>query len=183
ACVGLPEAGAPPAQYDFGLAVESSSGVAGKLGLSVKTPNWFDSLYVDYRLVATAPLERREYTTSRWAENPGVLLSRRLRQQMGFSADPPGDARISCTLRVDLNEFSQIFDSPNESRALLEADARLFGGNKLLARRHFSVQRASSTPDARGGVEALVASVGLFSRELENWLETLKTAPSSGECF
>ncbi|MDR1276011.1 MAG: ABC-type transport auxiliary lipoprotein family protein [Candidatus Accumulibacter sp.] len=184
ACVGLPEASAPLAQYDFGLPVEGAGSVAAKLGLSVRTPAWFDSLYVDYRLIATAPLERREYATSRWAANPGVLLSRRLRQRMGFSTETSADARTSCVLRVDLNEFSQIFDSSNESHALLEADARLFGGNKLLAQRRFSVKRASSAPDARGGVEALVASVGQFSNELESWLETLKTAtPSSGECF
>jgi ABC-type uncharacterized transport system auxiliary subunit len=188
-CVGLPEGVEPATRYDFGLPEGSSNGIAKKMGLEVKTPAWFDSLYVDYRLAYDAALEPREYAASRWAANPGILLSRRLRERLGFSVGIPGGTPPRCRLRIDLNEFLQIFDSPSESRARLDADVWLYGQGGLLAQKRFSVERKAASPDARGGVEALVGTTGLFSRELTDWLETLKaqpfapSAPSPEACF
>jgi cholesterol transport system auxiliary component len=182
-CVSLPEGSAPATRYDFGLPDGSSGNIAGKIGLEVKTPAGFNSLYVDYRLAYDAALEPREYATSRWAANPGVLLSRRLRERLGFSTAVPDGTLPPCWLRIDLNEFSQIFDAPSESRARLDADVRLYVQGRLLARKRFSVGRKAASPDARGGVEALVGAAGLFSRDLAVWLNAIKTPPSASSDY
>ena len=179
-CAGGPSA-APPTVYDFGLPVPvlraSGAGApAGAIGhelgiaIDVRTPPWFDSPGIAYRLAYDDPLKRREYADSRWTANPGLLLTQRLRQQLGAP-----DATTACALRIELQEFSQVFDSPQHSRALLQAAATLIDATqRVLAERRFLVEKPVATPDARGGVSALVEAGDDFGRQLAAWLEGME---------
>jgi cholesterol transport system auxiliary component len=115
---------APPAEvYDFGPPPSGWPKGAGwsSVALEIRAPHWFDSLGIEYRLLYENPLKLRSYAGSRWAGAPGLLLSQRLRQQLGFvgaSADRP---RPACLLRLELQEFSQLFDTPQRSRACCRA--------------------------------------------------------------
>lgn len=168
---------APPAVvYDFGLPAQRLSADHDWSGLvlDVRSPSWFDSLNVDYRLAYSDPLNRREYADSRWAGTPGVLLAQRLTQQLG-TASAGGGAAAACVLRVEVQEFSQVFDSPQNSRALLQAGVRLIDGKRqLLAERQLLVDRPAASADAPGGVNALVAASSGFGEQLADWLADLE---------
>ena len=158
--------------YDFGLPVAALDGAASRSGiaLDVRTPPWFDSLGIDYRLLYEDPFKQHEYTASRWAANPGVLLSQRLRQQLGLSGAASG-VTANCLLRLDLQEFSQVFDSPHASRSAIQAGATLSDEKRqIVAERRFALEKAAATPDARGGVGALIAAGSELGSQLAGWL-------------
>ncbi len=158
--------------YDFGLPAAPLHGSAERSGIAVdiRTPPWFDSLGIDYRLAYADPFKQHEYTSSRWAANPSVLLAQRLRQQLGVSGAASGTTTI-CMLRVELQEFSQIFDSPHASRSLLQGSAAMTDQKRqVVAERRFAIEKTAATPDARGGVGALIAASNELGRQLAGWL-------------
>ena len=161
----------PLTVYDFGLpAVRLPAAEAwSRVTLDVRSPSWFDSLNIDYRLAYDDPLKQREYADSRWAGAPGVLLGQRLRQQLGTVND---SASTACLLRVDLLEFSQVFSSPQQSHALVQGSVQLFDAKRrLLAERQLAIERPAPGADAASGVKALVAASNDFGVQLANWLD------------
>lgn len=172
--------------YDFGLPAARlpAGGAWSGLALEVRAPSWFDSLNVDYRLAYDDPLKQREYIGSRWAGTPGALLAQRLAQQLG-SASAGGTAGViaSCLLRVELQEFSQVFDSAQQSRGLLQASVRLIDAKRqLLAERQLRIEQPASSPDAQGGVNALVAASSDFGVQLADWLDGLENGKAIARC-
>ncbi len=160
----------PLTVYDFGLPAARLSAAESwpRVALEVKSPVWFDSLNIDYRLAYDNPLKQREYADSRWAGAPGVLLAQRLRQQLGTVNESGGSA---CLLRVELQEFSQVFVSPQQSHALVQANVQLLDARRqLLATRQIAVERPAASADAAGGVAALVAAGNEFGAQLAAWL-------------
>jgi cholesterol transport system auxiliary component len=87
---------------------------------------------------------------------------------------PPPAQPPLLNLRLELEEFSQVFDNPNTSHALLRLRATLTqrspGSETLLAQRSFVLQRPAPSPDAAGGVRALTAAADAVVLELEAWL-------------
>lgn len=77
-------------------------------------------------------------------------------------------------LRLDLEEFSQWFESPDKSSGLLRLRAtvtqRSSIGETLLAQRSFVARQVATTPDAAGGVRALAAATDQVIGEIEVWL-------------
>ena len=184
ACAVSPRNQAPSLTYDFGSPVSmlsqetSGAGVA----LEVRSPAWFDSLGIDYRLAYDDSLRLREYADSRWAVNPGVLLAQRLRQLLGFPVSAGGSA-AECLLRVDLQEFSHVFDSHTASRGILQGELLLIDGKrKQLAARRFLIERIAASPDARGGVGALVSASKELGSLVSDWLAELRAKRGVGFC-
>jgi len=173
----------PPAVvYDFGLPAArlSAGGAWSALTLSVRSPAWFDSLNVDYRLAYEDPLKLREYVGSRWAGPPGVLLEQLLAQQLGTVGSGAG---ASCLLRVDVQEFSQVFAAPQQSRGVLQGSVRLFDSRQqLLAEREVRSEAPAASADAPGGVAALVAASGEFGRQVADWLDGLAKDKAVKRC-
>ena len=164
----------PVVVYDFGLPAARLPASPGwsRTVLEVRSPSWFEVLNVDYRLLYDNPLKRREYADSRWAGAPGVLLAQRLRQQLGtVNASESSAASKACLLRVELQEFSQFFDSPQQSRALVQASVQLYDARRqLLAERQLAIETPAASADAQGGVTALVAASSEFGVQLAHWL-------------
>src|SRR5690606_34108433 len=109
------------------------------------------------------------YAQSRWSMPPTQLLQQRLRDALA-ERRPVLDAKDSAslareggrrpdTLRVTLEEFSQYFDAPNQSRGLLRLRAtvleRSAAGERLRGQRLFTVEQPAPSADAAGGVRAL----------------------------
>lgn len=166
----------PLAVYDFGLPAARLPAAENwpRVALEVRSPAWFDSLNIDYRLTYDNPLKQREYADSRWAGAPGVLLAQRLRQQLGTVNDNGSSA---CLLRVELQEFSQVFASPQQSQALIQANVQLFDARRqLLVVRQLTVERPASSGDAAGGVAALVDASNDFGVQLARWLASVDAA-------
>lgn len=93
---------------------------------------------------------------------------------------PPPAQPPLLNLRLELEEFSQLFDTPNTSHARLRLRATLtqrsVGSETLLAQHSFVLQRPAATPDANGGVRALTAAADAVVLEVEAWLQ--QGAPS-----
>ena len=183
-CAISPGNGRSPAVYDFGLpsARNGGEGEWPRIALEVVAPPWFDALNVDYRLAYDDPLKQREYSGSRWAGAPGVLLAQRLRQRLGM-ATSSGNAAASCLLRFELQEFSQVFDAPTQSRGVLQGTASLIDARKQrIAGRDFLIEQPAASQDARGGVDALVAAGSTLSSQLADWLGALDKSKAMAPC-
>lgn len=175
ACVGGARNEPPALVYDFGLPAKRlvDEGTWSRLALEVRSPPWIDSRNIDYRLVYEEPLKKREYAVSRWASSPGLLLAQQLRQQLG-AVSAGGNAAADCLLRVELQEFSQVFDSPQKSRAVLQANVSLIDTRRhLVAERQVAIEQPAASPDAHGGVNALVKASTELGLQLADWLASL----------
>jgi cholesterol transport system auxiliary component len=176
ACVGSSGNRPQPTSYDFGLPVErvTEEGRWSKVAVEVKAPQWVDARDIGYRLLYENPLSLRSYAASHWAGAPGPLLSQRLRQQLGM-AGGSGSTAAACLLRLELQEFSQVFDTPLRSRGLLQGRASMLDRRRqIIAEREFVSAQAAPTADARGGVMALVATSEDLGRQLAAWLNDLE---------
>lgn len=176
ACVGGAGNSVPSVTYDFGLPVArlAVGGTWPGLSLEVRSPSWFDSTNVDYRLAYADPLTRRQYVGSRWAGAPAQLIAQRLRQQLGVVSATANSA-TDCLIRVELQEFSQVFDSPQSSRGVLTASVSLIDGKRrVVAERLAAIDKPALGADASGGVQALVAASTEFGRLLSDWLLELE---------
>jgi cholesterol transport system auxiliary component len=78
-------------------------------------------------------------------------------------------------LRIELEEFSQLFDSPTRSWGLLRMRVSLFeneaAGEKLLAQRNIVQRAPAPSADAPGGVRALAAATDAAAAEIGEWLK------------
>ncbi len=177
-CTGVARNGVMPAIYDFGPVAVSTSplapGPATRMALEVKAPRWLENPSIDYRLLYEDPLKRRQYVDSRWAGAPATLLAQQLRHVLG-SAGSNGGLAVDCLLRVELHEFSHVFDTPQHSRGVLQARVSVIDGQRrLLASQGISIDQLADSPDARGGVKAMVATGEELARQLADWLRNLE---------
>lgn len=179
ACVGLPERAPAPLRYDFGPAAAASqpaSGTRPLLALRVQASPALDSPAMLYRLAYADAQQLRAYSQARWAMVPAELLQQRLRDGLGrqYVLPPAGDAAPRL-LHIELEEFSQLFSSAEQSAGLLRLRASLLqrtgGGEQLLAQRELQLQQPAASADAAGGVRALGAATDAAITELVRWLQ------------
>ncbi len=188
----LPSPPAIPAVYDFGPGplkpVATRQANLAPLALAeVETQTALDSTAVLYRLAYSDSQQLRPYALARWSMPPAQLLRQRLREHLGQRRAVltpgdvgPADAPPPPTLRLQLEEFSHLFESPGQSTGLLRLRATLVqpgpAGERLIAQRSVIVQQAATTADAPGGVRALMTATDLAAQEISTWLETLGPA-------
>ncbi|MBI2745338.1 MAG: membrane integrity-associated transporter subunit PqiC [Burkholderiales bacterium] len=179
ACAGLPERAPAPLRYDFGPAAAASqpaSGTRPLLALRVQASPALDSPAMLYRLAYADAQQLRAYSQARWAMVPAELLQQRLRDGLGrqYVLPPAGDAAPRL-LHIELEEFSQLFSSAEQSAGLLRLRASLLqrtgGGEQLLAQRELQLQQPAASADAAGGVRALGAATDAAITELVQWLQ------------
>ncbi|HEY6241497.1 MAG TPA: ABC-type transport auxiliary lipoprotein family protein [Burkholderiales bacterium] len=176
ACSFAPAPGPLIASYDFGPPPEARQ-VAGLrqalLVHDVGAPAWLDSPFIYYRLGYQDATRPQAYAGSRWVTSPAELFTNRLRGRLvasgGGIIQPGDDARAKYALRVDLDEFVQVFDAPGKSRAVVRFRASVMGNRSLIVQRSFSVERPASTPDAEGGVRALIGASDEAVEQLVGW--------------
>ncbi len=179
ACGGMARSPSSIATYDLGpqAAAPNNRAVASLRSLDVLAAPWLESSAMQYRLAYAASQRRQAYAESRWAATPAELLAHALRKRM-----LSGPAEGACRLRVELDEFLQVFDDERNSRALLEARVQLVapGDGAVLARHDFSLARAAASADAAGGAAALAAAAEELSGQLRDWLGGLDAAGAGG---
>ncbi len=175
-CSLAPPPGPAIANYDFGPAPEGRPAPGLRQALfvhDVSAPAWLDSPFIYYRLAYQDATRPQSYADSRWVSSPAELLTNRLRRQLVASGGgiirPGDDARAKYALRVDLEEFIQVFDAPGKSRALVRLRASVMGNRSLVAQRSFAVERPAKTPDAEGGVRALIGASDEAVDQLIGW--------------
>lgn len=181
-CAALPSAPARPAVYDFGpgaLAVPPAKGPAlPPLVLQdVRAPAALDNPAVLYRLAYADARQLRPYAHARWSMPPAQLVRQRLREALNLTRPviDPDETAAPLTLRIDLEEFSQLFDTQRTSSGLVRLRATLIearrGADRPIAQRLFVVQRPAATADARGGVHALMSATDAAIEQLGAWLQ------------
>jgi cholesterol transport system auxiliary component len=202
-CSALPDKPTRPSMYDFGPGALTAQAVtpaatrpAQLLPLAIDditTPGGaIDNLAVLYRLGYTDVQQLRPYAQARWAKPAAQLVQQRLREQLGqrrtvfrigegAAMNRSQNAVLPLQLRLELQEFSQLFSAPEASVGLVRLRATLLeltpAGEKLLGQRLIVVQRPAASADAPGGVRALTAATDAAIEEIEQWLQ--QTTPTS----
>ena len=173
--------------YDFGPSakpIESKTldRFNERIALEIRVSPWVDSPHIDYRLAYEDLFKRHEYASSLWAGSPSVLLEQQWRQQLRLTG-VNSRITIACLLRVEVQEFAQVFNSPQSSHASLQGQVSLVDdGRQLLALRPFNIEQAAATADAPGGVRALIQAGENLGQEISVWLEQLEKGKILQKC-
>ena len=194
-CSALPAPPTRPVLYDFGPGTLAPAPADRRAPLpplalaEVDAPGLPEgSTAVLYRLQYTDAQQLRPYSLARWSQPPAHLVQQRLREHLGQrrailpadtaaaqARDPAQGNRLPPVLRVELEEFSQVFDSPERSVGLVRLRATLTRpgslGESLLAQRLFEAQAPAPSPDATGGTRALAQGADQVAAALAQWLE------------
>ena len=185
ACTGLPKVAPSYAVHDFGGPEPVAARSLGfpLRNVEVVVPPWLASTAMQYRLAYAQATRRQAYVESRWAAQPAQLVELALKRAVrtGGEAGTSG----ACRLRVELDEFAQVFDEAAASRGVVEARAFLLAprSDQIVASRGFSLARPAPSADALGGVAALRGGVRQMGVELSDWLEALgREGAARGRC-
>ena len=190
----VPSAPTYQSTYDFGpgpMVVQPTNRLAALPALAlaeVDASAALDSTAVLYRLAYADARQLQPYAQARWSMAPAQLLRQRLREQLGLRRAMlnPGEAGAGVSpavsapalLRIELEEFSQVFMTSASSVGLLRLRATVLQGSpqgeRLVAQRSVIVQRPAPSADAPGGVQALTAAADGAVEEIEQWLQQLR---------
>lgn len=186
----LPSAPPRATVYDFGpgaLITQPTSRMAPLPPLAlaeVEANAALDSTAVLYRLAYTDALVLRPYAQARWSMAPAQLVRQRVREHLSLrrAVLNPGEsasaATTPATLRLELEEFSQLFESTTASTGLIRLRATVLQasgtGEKLIGQKTFIVQSPAPSADAAGGARALTAATDAAVLELDQWLQQLR---------
>jgi cholesterol transport system auxiliary component len=186
---GCASKGGPAAdtQFDFGPAT-AANGAANRAATTPGMPALvvttvtgsaaFDNERMVYRLNYADPLQMRAYANSRWAATPLQLITQRIKTrlaQTGTRVLSETDASTGVPLlRIELDDFSHVFDSTTNSSGLVLLRASLFDGHTLLDQRTFERKVSAASANAAGGASALAAATDAVSADLAAWLATQK---------
>lgn len=187
-CQALPEKPVQQTMFDFGPSPAAEGAApasqAPLLLPELEVHSVLEGTALLYRLAYQDPHQLRPYAYARWSSEPGQLVRQRLQDVLGRER-PVIDSRAAAAmgrrggppppvLRVELEEFSHVFDAPGQSRGVLRLRATLLestsGGERLVGQRSFMVQRPAPSADAAGGVRALTAATDAAAQELAAWL-------------
>lgn len=141
--------------------------------LEVVPAPWLASNAIQYRLTYAQATRRQFFLESRWAAQPAQLMEVAIKRSM--KANQTAVATSGCRLRIDLDEFAQVFEAEGVSQGVVETRAVLLAPrtDQLVASRSFAVVRPALSADAVGGVMALREGVLQLNVELLDWLEAL----------
>lgn len=179
ACSIAPQSRDGVANYDFGLPAadkEANPRLQHDLVVAaVSAPAWMDNSGIYYRLAYQDAARPQPYAQSRWVMPPAALLGQRLRTGIARASKaavftPADGVRVDYTLRLELDEFSQVFDAADKSRAVVRLRASLIRNRGIVAQQSFGIERAAATPNAEGGVRALIAASDAAANSLIDWL-------------
>lgn len=186
-CGALPEKPVRATLYDFGpgaMTTASTGQLPPVVLADIDAAGALDGTAMLYRLGYADAQQLRPYAQARWSAPPPQLVRQRLRQVLNRDRavlDPGDSAGLARTagaaprvLRIDLEEFSHLFESTTESSGLLRLRATLMentvAGEKLLAQRSFVVRKPAPSADAPGGARALAAATEAVAEEIGQWL-------------
>ena len=186
----LPDKPRPSTSYDFGpgAALPTPANTAQNLPalvlLDVESGAALDGTALLYRLAYADAQALYPYAQARWSMPPAQLLRQQARAQLSANRPilVPGESLAGSaapwTLRLELEEFSQVFESPAASSGVVRLRASVSQpsaqGERLLGQRSITVQRPAPSADAPGGVRALSAATQAAVAELGIWLGQLR---------
>lgn len=172
----LGESAAPAAQH-----APATSEVGSILEVTrIDVPPWLQGTDLYYRLDYKHDDQIAAYGLSDWVAPPARMLEQMIQNTLAADGawrlvlGPASPAKADLSLHIRLDDFSQMFTSPQQSYGVLDATATLVDtqdGNAV-AQRHFHVREQAPSADAAGGVKALNRASRQFADELQQWLGT-----------
>lgn len=183
-----PDKPARAALYDFGVLPATSSPAAPRQAAIVladlEAAGSLEGSSLLYRLAYANEHQLLPYAQARWVAPPQRLVRQRLREMLGRdrpvldSSESAALARtggfMPPTLRVDLEEFTHLFDSPTQSWGVVRLRVTLMentaAGERLMGQRVIVQKLPAPSADAPGGVRALTAATDAAAQEIANWL-------------
>jgi cholesterol transport system auxiliary component len=175
------------AVYDFGLqrfATSAKAEAPGNARLQASllmaeatAPAWLDSTAIHYRLAYYDLAQTYTYASNRWASPPATLLTQWIRSRIAGISDggvmsAADSVQTDYILRLELEEFTQVFDTADQSRAVVKWRASLINRDtrSLVAQRSFHIEQAAHAPNAAGAVRALAEASDKLIGDLLGWL-------------
>jgi cholesterol transport system auxiliary component len=183
---------ARPVVYDFGPGSTTTSSPQSAAPLpplviaGIDAHPSLDSTAIVYRLAYANDQQLKAYALARWSMSPAQLVRQRLREKLGerralFNMGEGGAPGVATPLilRIQLEEFSHLFETPEQSTGLLRLRATVvtrttLTGEKLVAQRNVLVRRPAPSADAPGGVRAMTAATDAAVQEIDQWLQGLQ---------
>jgi cholesterol transport system auxiliary component len=179
-----PQAPVAKAVYDFGpslaaTAVTSSTPLPALVLAEVEASTALESPSVLYRLGYADAQQLRPYTLARWSMPVAQLVRLRLRDALSSRGPVLSTAEggAAWLLKVELDEFSQLFDTPGSSAGLVRLRATLLRSGALVAQRDVLARASAPSADAAGGVRALTQATDDAVQQLANWTAALMAQP------
>tara|TARA_B100000676_G_scaffold308913_1_gene370995 strand:+ start:4909 stop:5544 length:636 start_codon:yes stop_codon:yes gene_type:complete len=186
-CSLTPQKGKLISVYDFGFAEATNTSSKlpeqkQELPLSlliteVRSPVWLNNNTIQYRLAYQNPNQSYKYANSRWTSSPAMLLTHYIRNNIVINTNNKlistnTGARADFILDLELEEFSQIFNTADTSYALIKLRAHIINREaRLLKAQHtFNIKLKAPTANAAGAVHALSKSSKKLTIDLNNWL-------------
>lgn len=143
----------------------------------IGVPTWLDRPLMFYRLNYANDQQPHAYAHSRWVMPPAQLIAQRLKAriaQAGGAALSASDGALGVpVLRIDVDDFTQVFEAPARSIGKVALRASAFNGQQLIAQKTFSRQAPAPTPDAEGGARAMAQASDDAIADVMRWLATL----------
>lgn len=195
-CSALPAPPISPAVYDFGPGLAPAPSAApAPVGATARAPLALEGIEsvglseggraLQYRLAYDDPQQLRAYQRARWSQPPAQLLQQAVSAELGQHRPvlAAGAARAAAregqagllVLRLELEEFSQVFASPTQSEGLVRLRATLAQpspqGERLRGQRVFAVRHGAPSADAAGGSAALAQAAQQVARDLAQWVD------------
>jgi len=165
--------------FDLGLATAATNMPAlPPMALAeVSTPEWLDSPAIFYRLAYDSARQPRPYANSRWSMPPAQLFAQRLKSRMGQAGGTLLSASDGATgipvLHLDVDEISQVFDSPERSAGMVAMRLSVLNGRRLLGQKSFVRRMPAPSADVAGGVDAIAAASDAVIADMLQWLASL----------
>lgn len=185
-CVALNKSQSPVSIYDFGMQhaqpikpipQQPLQRRKSLLIADATAPSWLDNNAIHYRLLYHNPTQSYTYASSRWIAAPAALLTQQIRNRIVASTNEQvikdnSTAKTDYTLHIELEEFTQLFDTTDISHIVIGLRASIVERNtrKLLAQKDLSITEKTPTADAAGAVFALSSASNQLINELIGWL-------------
>ncbi len=171
-----PQPPAPKAVYDFGAVLvapqASSSARTAAIALpEIEASASLDSPALLYRLQYSNAQQLLPYAGARWSSAPAQLVRARVRDALALQGPVLStDGIAAFVLRIELDEFSHVFESPEKSFGLVRLRASLLKNDQLVAQKSLLANAPAASQDAAGGVKALTVAIDDAVRQLVAWL-------------
>jgi cholesterol transport system auxiliary component len=171
-----------PQLYDLGLA-RPLAGLPALPPLAMAdadAPAWLDTPLIYYRLAYANERQARAYANSRWSMPPADLFAQRLKSRIaqagGVVLAPNSGVSGVPVLRLELDEFGQVFEQPDRSVVLISLRLSVLDGRRLIGQKSFMRQAPADSADAPGAIAALGELSDALIPDMLAWLSTLPLA-------
>lgn len=175
----------PPTKtvYDFGLAPVATAAAparatpaAALLLADVQAPMALNATAVQYRLSYDNEQELRPYALARWSMSPAQLVQQRIKLALSPRGPVLAEGQGSPThaLKIELEEFVQVFEQPQASQGRISLRATLLKGSQLVDQIRVQTSATAPSQDAAGGVRALTQATDDAAGQLAAWLDQQK---------